>query len=369
VLTIYFVIIIIYFLLSIVFTRAINKKNVHSFRGLPPVSIIIAARNEEKVIADCLASLSQIEYPENLLEIILVNDRSTDSTEKIMKNFSVEFKNVKIISVKENKSNLSGKSNALSLGASAASGDILFFTDADCKVPPGWVSAMVKEFSDNNTIVSGFLFLDKQKEKNFSSLFCRVQSLDWILFCSTGMALSNMRHPLSIFGNNFAVSKKLFVEIGGFSEVGYHPTEDYAFMRKAVKEKDAKVIFSLSLDSGVFTRPASRLKDFISQRKRWALGTKRRDFISLSLLFLSIATLWSSLFLLGIGKIVQGLFGLSLIIISDIIILQKPLYVLKKRYLFRDIVFYELFFAIYTLFLLPLSLIKSEISWKGERIN
>jgi len=363
---IYITIIFLYFIFSIAISLAIHKKESCAVRNLPSVSVIVAARNEENVITYCLDSLDNLDYPENLLEIVLVNDRSSDNTGQIMKKFSFEFRNVKILHLNENNSNLSGKSNALNSGADISSGKILFFTDADCEVPRNWIREMLEKMPDNNTIVSGFLFLDKYKNNRFSSLFSRLQSLDWILFCSMGMAAANTGRPLSIFGNNFAVYRKLFMEIGGF---GYHPTEDYAFMRKAVKKKDAKVVFSLSLNSGVFTRPVSRINDFISQRKRWAIGTKKRDILSIGLLFFSIIALWASLILTFSGELLYGISGFLLITLSDAVILFKPLSILKKLYLLMDIVLYKLFFAVYTLTILLLSIFNTSVFWKGDKIK
>ena len=77
-----------YFILSYLFLIGVKKKFERIEEGdLPSVSVILAARNEEKNILECLKSLCELDYPDGKLEIILVNDESTDNTEVIIKNF------------------------------------------------------------------------------------------------------------------------------------------------------------------------------------------------------------------------------------------------------------------------------------------
>src|SRR5258706_10177815 len=77
----------------------------------PTVSIIVAARNEELYIAECIASLTQLDYPIGKLELIVVNDGSSDRTKEIAEAFKPSHPHLKVITTKPGEGNLRGKTN------------------------------------------------------------------------------------------------------------------------------------------------------------------------------------------------------------------------------------------------------------------
>ena len=92
-----------YFIQSVLFVIGCSKKFPKTGENnLPDVSVIVAARNEEENILRCLKFLDKLEYPEDKLQIILVDDRSTDKTENIIENFIINKpKFTKIVTKKE----------------------------------------------------------------------------------------------------------------------------------------------------------------------------------------------------------------------------------------------------------------------------
>lgn len=104
---------------------------------LPRVSIIAAALNEEATIEPALRSLLAIDYPN--LEIIAINDRSTDATPQILERLATEFKNLKVLHLHELPPGWLGKVHAMHQGAQLASGDYLLFTDADVVFEPSTI--------------------------------------------------------------------------------------------------------------------------------------------------------------------------------------------------------------------------------------
>jgi cellulose synthase/poly-beta-1,6-N-acetylglucosamine synthase-like glycosyltransferase len=96
---------------------------------LPKVSVIIPALNEAATIEPALASVLALDYPD--LEVIAINDRSTDATGRILKRFAASEPRLKVYHIEELPEGWLGKNHALWYGANRADGELLLFTDAD----------------------------------------------------------------------------------------------------------------------------------------------------------------------------------------------------------------------------------------------
>lgn len=116
---------------------AVQKANI-----TPTVSLIIAAYNEEKVIARKIENCLALDYSRDRLEIIVASDGSTDSTNKIVRGFASQ--GVKLVALNPNQ----GKSSAQNRAVAEAGGDILFFTDANVMLRPDAVKKIVSNFED-----------------------------------------------------------------------------------------------------------------------------------------------------------------------------------------------------------------------------
>jgi chlorobactene glucosyltransferase len=102
-------------------------------RGLPRVSVLVAGRNEEGCFELCLRSLLRQDYPN--LEIIAINDRSTDATGEILDQLELEFSDqLQVIHIENLPSGWFGKTHAMHVGSQSASGDWLLYVDADCEL-------------------------------------------------------------------------------------------------------------------------------------------------------------------------------------------------------------------------------------------
>lgn len=97
--------------------------------ALPSISLIAAAKDEERNIEQAVRSLVAIDYPQ--LQITLVNDRSRDRTGEILTRLSQEFPQLNVVTVTELPNGWLGKNHALQLGAEHSTGEWLLFTDAD----------------------------------------------------------------------------------------------------------------------------------------------------------------------------------------------------------------------------------------------
>ncbi|WP_298037037.1 glycosyltransferase family 2 protein [uncultured Desulfuromonas sp.] len=118
-----------------------NLGTVAPCKVCPPVSVIIAARNEQRNIAEALSSVMAQDYPAK--EIVVVNDRSTDATGAILEELGANGPQLHVVTVTDLPPGWLGKNHALWLGAQRAQGDILLFTDADVVMEPSAVSRAV----------------------------------------------------------------------------------------------------------------------------------------------------------------------------------------------------------------------------------
>jgi hypothetical protein len=110
----------------------------------PRVSVIAPALNEERNLEAAVRSLASLDYPD--FEIVLVDDRSTDSTPAILARLAREIPQLKVVTVRELPAGWLGKNHANMVGANAATGEILLFTDADVVMAPTALDRAVAYF-------------------------------------------------------------------------------------------------------------------------------------------------------------------------------------------------------------------------------
>lgn len=330
----------------------------------PVISIIIVAQNEEATLPLCLESLSRLTYPKDKMEYILVNDRSTDQTKSVMSEFADRHKQTKVVEIKTLPNKYTGKIFGLIQGVKESCGEILFFTDADCIVPPDWIQSTLMEYDENTGIVGGFIALDKKEEKTL--LFHQIQSLDWINVTSAGSAWANLNLPLSVFGNNFSIRREIYDRAGGFESIESHLTEDYALIRNVRSRTRTKIRIRLDKNNLVYSRPARNLGEFYRQRKRWAIGGRSHNF--LGFLLMSTAFLIHMLIptVMIAGQFKLGFLAFIDILLMDSFFLYWPLKQLERTDLFKVIVPYELFYFGYSIFFAPFLLFARKVQWKSS---
>ena len=116
-------------------------------QGSPRVSVIVPARNEEENLSRCLTSLLAQDYPD--LEVIVVDDRSTDGTGALVDRFREQDGRVKKVTGRPLPEGWLGKSHAVHQGVAAATGEWLLFVDADTWIHPRGVYASMEHVLNN----------------------------------------------------------------------------------------------------------------------------------------------------------------------------------------------------------------------------
>src|SRR5262245_14708270 len=146
-----------YPILMFLFSRLYGK-SVHRAPILPRVSLIIAARNEEKAIGEKLENALSLDYPKEKFEIIVASDASTDRTDEIVRSFAGRG----VILHRQEKRH--GKTRAQHRAAGISTGDILIFSDATTAYEPDVVEKIVRNFADPNVgcVAGQLVYLDRK---------------------------------------------------------------------------------------------------------------------------------------------------------------------------------------------------------------
>ncbi len=233
---------------------------------LPTVSVLVPVRNEAATIERCLRCLAQLDYPADRLEIIIGDDHSTDDTATRVAAFIRGRPSFRLIKVGPPVGQARAKANALVYLTRAARGNIYLITDADGCVPPTWIRAMLRPFSDPRVgIVSGVTLLEARRCPGFW------QSLEWLYFLSLLRFLP--ARDVTAIGNNMAVRKTAYEATGGYERIPFSVTEDLALYQEVLRRgwkhryvfRPEALIYSLPVPFAVL----------IKQRFRWLQGVKR----------------------------------------------------------------------------------------------
>ncbi|WP_316735040.1 glycosyltransferase family 2 protein [Pedobacter aquatilis] len=234
------------------------------------VSIIVAARDEEYIIAKTIEDLIAQDYPKDLTEIIFIDDHSTDKTAEIV--LSYADKNVKLIKLNEDKALNSYKKKAIQTAIGTCTGDLIITTDADCSMGNQWLSTIVAlyEEQDYKMISSPVAYY---QEKSF---FEKLQSLEFLYLICLGASTIGNKKPSTCNGANLAYEKATFYEVGGFSGIDDLASgDDELLLHKIAAKYPDNIGFLKNREAIVYTHAKENLKSFIQQRKRWASKSTR----------------------------------------------------------------------------------------------
>ncbi len=240
-------------------------------------SIIIPFRNEAENLSDLLQSLSNLDYPKHLFEIILVNDASEDDSVEIIMRFlaqpslklrSTSQGNVRII--KNVRNSISPKKDAITTAINIAQHEWIITTDADCIFTASWlktIDAFIQTKNPKMIVAPVTYSINKTFFQNF-------QLLDFLSLQSATAAGFGIKKPFLCNGANFAYKKSLFNELNGFEgNTNIASGDDLFLMEKALQTYPKNVLYIKSLKALVSTKPQATITALIQQRLRWAAKT------------------------------------------------------------------------------------------------
>jgi cellulose synthase/poly-beta-1,6-N-acetylglucosamine synthase-like glycosyltransferase len=318
------------------------------------VSVIVAVRNEAGNLGSLLQSLFKQNYPH--LEIIIVDDHSTDGTRQLLKEIREskhDGQTLKIIFLSEEEGN--GKKAALSQGIRSATGELIVITDADCSAEITWIETIVSFYTE----FKPQMILGPVRMTDGGSFFGKLQSLEFMSLISSAAGSCSAGFPLMANGANIAFTRQAFETCGGFLGNFQFPSGDDMFLMMSIKKNfGAKSIRFLKSADAIVSTPATKgIIPFIQQRKRWV--SKSRGYTDPVLIAVSILVFLvnTSLVAMAVSAIfVPGFITYFVLFYLLKMIVDLPLMLGYSRFQ-RSVIlvwlfpFMELLNAVYTLFI------------------
>lgn len=338
-------------------------------------SIIIPFKNEAENLPDLLKSISKLNYPKDLYEIIFVNDHSDDDSIEIIQNFltkrpfSQSFgsaqSDIKILD-NDRKTN-SPKKDAITTAIKQAKFDWIITTDADCVVPENWL-VNFNGFIQNkkpNMIIAPVTYHD------LNSFLKRFQLLDVLSLQGATIGGFGIKKPFMCNGANLAYTKEFFNAVNGFDgNTNIASGDDIFLLEKAIKHKADRVHYLKSIESIVKTKPQPDFNGLLSQRIRWAAKTSSYNnlFGKLTglLVLLMNASIVCGLLFAFIGIIsIEFLACIFIIKFSiDLILIYKTAYFFNQKNNLSSYFLSSIIYPFFSVYVVVISVFKG-YKWKG----
>ncbi|MGA9119335.1 MAG: glycosyltransferase [Bacteroidota bacterium] len=231
----------------------------------PSCTILIPAHNEEKVIDATLTAMRRLEYPTDLLTIMVINDGSTDSTRDAVVRHAAEDPRVRLFDIPRGEGG-KGKSRALNLGVQRTSSDVIAIYDADNTPHPTALRYLVAQLllhKELGAVIGKFRTVNK--DVNLLTRFINIETLSFQSMLQAGRW--QMHNIATLPGTNFVMWRKLIQDLKGWDEEAL--TEDSELSIR-IYEEGYKIKF-LPYAITEEQEPQS-WRVWLRQRTRWVRG-------------------------------------------------------------------------------------------------
>ena len=361
-------IMIIYVLLILLLTYGFNKVKIIANDNLEPIinfSIIVPFRNEENDFLNLLKSISQLNYPKNLFEIVVVDDGSSDNSVAIFNKWQLKNETISARLLQNKRLSNAPKKDAIQTAIDSIKNDWIITTDADCVVPKKWLLAYDNLIQTSNAeMVAGAVSISKTN--GFLNNF---QVVDLLSLQGATIGSFGLKLPFMCNGANFAYTKKLFLELNGFEGNDKITSGDDVFLlQKAIKNCSEKVFYLKNNESIVYTKSEENWSDLFFQRVRWASKTSSYDGFFGK--FLAVIILLQNLSIIICFAFAPAFFCLiffAIKIIIDLVLINKTNdFFNNQRFIFP--IFESLFYPIFSVSVAFYSFFGG-FEWKNRRFK
>jgi glycosyltransferase involved in cell wall biosynthesis len=345
----------IYNLITAPVARASNLDN----ETKPLVSVLIPVRNEENNIGKCLNHLLEQNYSN--LEILVLDDHSTDKTGKIVENYLEKHKQIKLINGKDLPEGWLGKNWACQQLSNEAKGKYLLFLDADVEIKSNTISSMLSEM--NNAEVKLISVFSTQLIKSFGEWMI-VPLMNWLLLAFLPLRLvysSRKKSFVAANGQFMFWERETYFNIGRHKAVQDKVVEDMEFAR-ICKTRNIKIKTMLG-GNLIFCQMYNGLSD----AKKGFSKNFYPGFSINSFVFLTMITFFIVIFLLPFALVFFS--TLYIIPVLLIVLIRVFISIISKQNIAFNVILHPLQ-MLFMFFIGINSVISSKtgnIEWKGRR--
>lgn len=234
----------------------------------PHISVVVCARNEERDLPACIASLRALDYPRDKLEVLLVDDASTDATPIVIASACREDARFVALDTRgEQGSPLRAKARALATGIRAARGEWVLVTDADARVPTTWARHLLDGADASVGAIAGAVFTLPSGLVGFC---------EWWIDClivPAGFGVAAHGGPAPCIGANMAFRREPYERLGGLDAIGRDRVGEDLAIFELIARAGLKARAQADATSMVRVAPVGGFSLLLSKWRRWFLGT------------------------------------------------------------------------------------------------
>lgn len=233
----------------------------------PMVSVMVPAHNESIVIQKTIEALLAFDYPKDRYEIIVINDNSTDNSSEILEQIQASHPDRKLIAINtDNVAGGKGKSNALNIALSVATGSIIAIYDADNTPAPDALIILVENLMTDDKL--GAVIGKFRTRNRNASLLTRFVNIETLAYQCMNQAGRYFFFKLcTIPGTNFVIRRSIIDSMGGWDTKALSEDTEISFriyrMGYYIKFMPLAVTWE---------QEPQLLKQWFKQRTRWAKG-------------------------------------------------------------------------------------------------
>lgn len=342
----------------------------YSFNKYPTVSIIIPVRNEEEHIGKLLIDIQSQLYPSEFIEVLVIDDDSTDNTVKIIN--ELNFKNVKVIPLMVDEKINSYKKRAITLGVNNSKAELIVTTDGDCRVSENWIACIIDYYlKEKVQLISAPVGYHLEK-----TWFEKVQTIEFQYLIGAAAACIKNGMPNTCNGANMIYTRELFHAVKGYEGIDNVASGDDEMLLHKVFKKDASLVGFLKNHSALVRTYAKQdFKGFVQQRKRWASKSTiffdYRSSVLLSSIFLFNLVLLLSVPLSFYNQQIFIYLQVAFILkfLFDSVVIIQTLFFFKKLSYIPYIILVELLYTPYIVTVGLLGNLSSTYIWKGRKVK
>ena len=231
------------------------------------ISVVIPMRNEATNIKHLLLDIANQHYSQELIQVVVVDDHSTDHSAAEVETFAKEHPNVELLRLPEGKY---GKKAALRYALTYLTGTIVVTTDADCRTTPRWLGTIAAFY----TTYHPTMMICPVMFTHGHSFFSRWQALELMSLTGSAAGSAAWRQPIMCSGANLAMERSAMERHADVYDSPLVSGDDMMMMLEIKKNPAERIFYLKSTGATVSTSPPPDLKSFIRQRNRWTSKSK-----------------------------------------------------------------------------------------------